>query len=521
VSNTLTWLHLSDLHMETGDKFNRDEVVLKALLDDLKARIDRDGLRPDFIVFTGDVAFHGKAEEYKLAAGFFDRLLAVTRLSPDRLFVVPGNHDVDWNSIKSTAPGLADCLSGREKVNQFLDPRDVSQRRLLFHPLRSYVRFVGDNFSKYSGGVSDPSFACVRFYEHKLGNGSTKKVALLGLNSAWLSGLSRDARGKVDDYGKLLVGERQVHNAITLAQDAEIRIALVHHPFEWLTEFDRVDVESRLRQSCHFILRGHMHQADFRMEANLDGETIIIPAGAAYHRREYPNGYNIVRLDLDSGKGNIYLRTYFDRRREWIKDIGATGEELDGQLDFTWLKPRSVVHAAGDAPASEQLAKPATSDGSHRRRAAIFRTGELQIPRTRQISSEPSLVDLHSVLVNLASLRDEFGVVLFEYKVARQHETLEEPHRTDIEQVWSNCRGHTYVALKTSITSEIKQYSVLKQDIDLLTQLVAKLDQAFASDNRSQILRLIPDIDMSISEFAANLRQVMMRRTKQAPDLNR
>jgi hypothetical protein len=54
------------------------------------------------------------------------------------------------------------------------------------------------------------------------------RLAIVGLDSAWL------AEGNVTDHGKLLIGERQVINALRLAQECDdpphIIVGMAHHP---------------------------------------------------------------------------------------------------------------------------------------------------------------------------------------------------------------------------------------------------------------------------------------------------
>nr|MBC8234528.1 calcineurin-like phosphoesterase [bacterium] len=67
--HTITWLHLSDLHFQKNDEYNRG-VVLDALWKDISERvncINSDLGKLDFICVTGDIAYHGKTEEYELA----------------------------------------------------------------------------------------------------------------------------------------------------------------------------------------------------------------------------------------------------------------------------------------------------------------------------------------------------------------------------------------------------------------------------------------------------------------------
>ena len=89
-------LHISDLH-ERGPResepFRRRRVLGEAWKKNLDALLE-DG-RIDLVCFTGDVADWGKPEEYGPATDFIDALLRHLSLPIERLFLVPGNHDID------------------------------------------------------------------------------------------------------------------------------------------------------------------------------------------------------------------------------------------------------------------------------------------------------------------------------------------------------------------------------------------------------------------------------------------
>jgi hypothetical protein len=123
-----------------------------------------------------------------------------------------------------------------------------------------------------------------------------------------------------------LIGEPQIHDALEQVAEDDLRIVVMHHPFDWLAEFDRNHVEETLGRSAHFILCGHQHVGGIKVLSGTSGECVIIPAGASYDRRypdnsRYANGYNFVKIDVASGNGIIYFRTWGDRRNEWIEDV--------------------------------------------------------------------------------------------------------------------------------------------------------------------------------------------------------
>ncbi len=324
---TITWLHLSDLHFRNGTSYD-ENIVLGALLKDLAERMQKDGLRPDFIIVTGDIAHGGQAAEYRLAARFFDDLLRITGLGKDRLFLVPGNHDLDRSLITRGARAIASSLNDRKSVNEVLGT--VADRKLLLARFQGYKAFLKKHLAGHL------TFDDRRYFYVKTFEVAGRVVSVLGLNSAWTS--SSD-----EDRNRLLVGERQVRDALAEAgTERALCLALVHHPFDWLRDFDRADAEALLRGRCQFILHGHMHNVGLLQGRDPDTECVMIAAGACYETREYPNSYNLVRLDLAAAQGTVHLRTYSDRGGGfWAKDTTSYRNVPDGV--WTFALPASIT----------------------------------------------------------------------------------------------------------------------------------------------------------------------------------
>ena len=347
--SAITWLHLSDLHFRKGeqDTWNED-IVLRALLTDLRERIRSDGLHPDFIVVTGDLAFGGAEEEYVLARQFLDQLIEMTGLEKSRLFVVPGNHDVARTLVTRGAKGIASSLDSRDSINEVL--RADEDRSLLLRRFEQYGEFVSDYFA------GDCEFDDEHYFHvHRLTVGG-KQMALLGLNSAWLCASD-------EDKDHLALGERQVREAIDLAKESDLKIALMHHPFDWLLECDRNDCEPLLMQACDFVLHGHLHRTGLLSLATPDATAMVIAAGASYETREHANGYNLMQLDLDKGQGVVHLRRYSDERGGfWTKDVTTYRNVNDGRYEFTLLGV--AAPEPEESPTGESQADSASVTGS-------------------------------------------------------------------------------------------------------------------------------------------------------------
>jgi predicted MPP superfamily phosphohydrolase len=100
----LAIIQISDFHIKTStDPILRRSQLVGAAIKDVAAQAD--GI---LIGFTGDIAFSGKPEQYKLALEFVGRMLDEVRKTGKQteLFAIPGNHDLDF----SIAPDTRDVL---------------------------------------------------------------------------------------------------------------------------------------------------------------------------------------------------------------------------------------------------------------------------------------------------------------------------------------------------------------------------------------------------------------------------
>jgi tetratricopeptide (TPR) repeat protein/predicted phosphodiesterase len=334
----VTWLHVSDFHIHAGDPYDQN-VVLKALVASVRRMREKDGRAPDLIFATGDIAFSGKSAEYELATRFFDELLDAANVEREHLFVIPGNHDVD----RTLGVGLARTLVTREEADAYFSPKVPKIH--LTQKLGAFVKWHHGYFAEIRSTPTDTTCGPVEVVE--IGGA---KFGILPLNSALF------CQGD-DDHAKLLLGRRALDSALDdlRALNADINIALIHHPLDWLSDVDESNVRTALEKNVDVILRGHLHKSDARSTVSASGGVLHLAAGAAYQTRKWPN--RALYGTLNGAMVTVFPVRYEDEPDEiWTVDPSLFPENSDSNYQHTFSIPRLSASPAAPAPSVAPVA---------------------------------------------------------------------------------------------------------------------------------------------------------------------
>src|SRR3954451_20195869 len=297
----ITWLHISDFHIRSGDPYDRN-VVLRALVSSVQD-FRRRGRSPDLVFATGDIAYSGKAAEYELATAFFDHLLAAAGLERRHLFVIPGNHDVD----RDLGIGLARTLTSREEADAYFGPKVPKGH--LTQKLDELLRWHDEYFQGIRELPRTSTCGPVEAVEVR-----GCRIGVLPLNSALFC---QDDL----DHAKLLIGRRCLDAGLEqlCSLDANLRIALIHHPLDWLSDVERSNVKADLQANVDVILRGHLHETEVESVVSAQGGALHVAAGAAYQTRKWPN--RALFATFENRGLTIFPIRYEDQPREvWTVD---------------------------------------------------------------------------------------------------------------------------------------------------------------------------------------------------------
>lgn len=312
----LNWLHLSDVHFKNlpAAKQRAQNRVVTKLSEQLPSLLEKSGIEPHCVFFTGDIAFSGKAEEYAVANRFFATLTKKLPGSP-RCFFVPGNHDVDRSVLSNEEENtLRQRLVSDEAVHEFLSPTSAYPEA----PFQRLSNFFA--FSEKCSSHGQPPMNHGYFYTQKI-NHKGVSVGIAGLNSAWRCASNQDT-------ATLVLGTPQMETVSEELEGVDLKLALVHHPpaSEWFAPFDRQFHGEMLLQQFDFILRGHEHEPDSHQQINLGSgrQWYHIAAGALYQTESYVKTINAVSLNLDTGSAVIFHWLYFEKEARWEEYAGRT-----------------------------------------------------------------------------------------------------------------------------------------------------------------------------------------------------
>ncbi|MCX6928389.1 MAG: metallophosphoesterase, partial [Verrucomicrobia bacterium] len=229
-AKTLTWLHLSDLHCCNPKSKWDAHLVMTTLVKDLKRMQAEQGLRPDFIFFTGDAAYgeigssKGETivEQFESAKLFFDsvRKAFEPEILAENIFLVPGNHDVNRKKVSEVDIKFLDDSPSFEKILDWIKKANPDWRRWM-ERLEHYRNFLTS--SGYAHLLEDKDRLIYAVQREVHGT----RVGIVGLNTAWAC--CRDGEKAKLWWG----GKWQIGNLRPAIEDCSFTIGLLHHPPNW------------------------------------------------------------------------------------------------------------------------------------------------------------------------------------------------------------------------------------------------------------------------------------------------
>jgi predicted MPP superfamily phosphohydrolase len=350
-------LHISDIHFKSPECLDPsqdpDLAVRTRMMRDLAQQVGILG-EVGAILIGGDVAYKAAPDEYKTAWNWIQELAAISGCPKERIFVVPGNHDVDRSFIKKDVPAqaaqhmvaTAPANSKEWRLSQQLSNEASGQSLFGAHSA----------YNEFAAPLGCQIWPAKPFWHQDLPLESGVTLRIYGLTSTLLSGQN----GQDDVQGSLYLGPRQtVFNPVPNTAN----LALIHHPIDWLSDGDAVD--DALTSRAAFHLFGHKHRQRAVM-----AEYVRIGAAAVNPSRNeqpYQPGYNLIDLKVQ-GQGRE-RHIHVDLRQRRLQDNperfiaitnGQGGDVFSTKIPVPEEKPLPVI---GGAPSGTVAVAAKTWDG--------------------------------------------------------------------------------------------------------------------------------------------------------------
>jgi small GTP-binding protein len=318
-------LHLSDLHVGAGaDPLS----LLQPLEADLKDRYEGLGVeRLDYLVISGDITNRAAPEEFEKAREFVSELIARFGLTSERCILVPGNHDLDWDTevyvrrrkrqvdIRTLASGTykEDGDGYYVRDDEKYPERFKNFSRHFYHPLTQKEYPLA------------PSEQCLSFF-------GESRLQFLAMNSAW----------EIDEYftERSSICEQALSRGLDAANrelaaahargdlqkgDQILRLAVWHHP---ITGNEKIQADAflgrLLQANVRVCLHGHVHEdrADLISPLHPERKIHVVGTGSfgapTHHRPEsVPRLFNLLEIQRDLRSMRVHTRCLRRQGGSW------------------------------------------------------------------------------------------------------------------------------------------------------------------------------------------------------------
>lgn len=294
----LNILHLSDIHLGTLKEARNYKLQINT---DLYRALKIEKI--DFIIISGDIAHLSTQVEYEAAVELVEGIMSKFKVDSDRIIIVPGNHDLDWNISKKSV------ISGSSDDNIEFDQNIYKQRFDNFNNFFYKAIVKKDYPSNYDEqGI---------LYEYE-----KEKIIFLALNSAW----EIDHINKYRSSIFLNSLDKPLDELMDKKYDDWLKIAVFHHSVKGKNCINNEFLDILIRNGFKICMHGHIHEAAYDFSSyGCNKKIAIIGAGTfgapdEEHVVGVPLQYNFIRLGIDNIKIRVNTRRKEKTEGAWEAD---------------------------------------------------------------------------------------------------------------------------------------------------------------------------------------------------------
>ena len=309
-------LHLSDIHYKVNNY--KTERLRQALLDKIK-QFGKNYYK--YLFITGDFLYcYEEAGDFKEVSKYIEKILQVSGIKKEFVFLVPGNHDIERSKLRSI------IISGvkndkTSSIYKTVDELDDNVYKQLIQGQEKFIMFY-NNFLNRDYNINDLHYLI-----------ETEDMNILGINTCLISGMN-------GEEGELSIGLKKLWKCISKLNKVsnKYNIVILHHSLECINAEEREEIEKLLFDyNFDIVLCGHTHKSKFD-EIKMGSDVIRIACSGAVANDEYSD-VNFIDIEIENGKTNILYYKWANNLSEWRRDVTSSRSADDlGIITFNTNK---------------------------------------------------------------------------------------------------------------------------------------------------------------------------------------
>jgi UDP-2,3-diacylglucosamine pyrophosphatase LpxH len=291
------WLHVSDLHSICSGI--RTAIMRDALIDELKFLNQQ--IKFNFLLITGDIS--DKNQGYGDAKILIHKIIDAIGLQIEKVFIIPGNHDVDRNIPHERNQLVKEVW----EIDLLEDQEDRLLKALLpgqNNFLEAYEEILGRKYPVDQ----------VHFSQELDDN-----ISIVHFNTSWMCYDSEN------ESGKLHIGLKNAYSCLNdeKLRSKSIKIAIGHHR---ISDFNKI-VEGHLKSlfksmDIDLYLGGHCHSSTVVYDPTINTEFCSCRQARA-EDKDYPAGFIVGDINTEADQSNFQFYNWDSVLAKWTYDYSV------------------------------------------------------------------------------------------------------------------------------------------------------------------------------------------------------
>ncbi|MBQ4901248.1 metallophosphoesterase [Paenibacillus sp. Marseille-P2973] len=300
----VNFVHISDLHLHfknyDSEKMRRELVTYISELSNT--------INFDMLIVTGDLTHKGGKFTPDITE-FLNSLIDSMKISKEKVYIVPGNHDLKRDDVRGLMiEGIKNIKSGDPSDQLDKAIATASPRNTIYKSFNGFFKFykqlIGEEYPKNE----------VHFIRN------SEKCNIVHINTCLVAYTANEEKTLLVAKQKLLACLNKLEG-----DSSKLNIAIGHHTIECMSDTDKKALQNNFDDyRIDLYLSGHVHQANYDIEANGNNQILHIVSGAGLVDSYANGGFVTAKISTSNAKAEIQYHSWSQDNSYWKinNDVG-------------------------------------------------------------------------------------------------------------------------------------------------------------------------------------------------------